>query len=81
MSADDLFRKRLRWRARRGMLEMDLVLTRFMDRHLEHLTHDELETFAELLELPDNDLMDFVNQRQVPSQPKQVALVNKWITI
>ena len=30
---DVLQRRRLRWRARRGLLENDIVLTRFLDRH------------------------------------------------
>ena len=33
VALDALQRRRLRWRARRGLLENDIVLTRFLDRH------------------------------------------------
>jgi antitoxin CptB len=46
--------KRLKWRCRRGLLELDIVLQRFLERH----PVDPL--FAELLELPDNDLWDII---------------------
>jgi antitoxin CptB len=34
----DLDRTRLRWRARRGLLENDLIITRFLDEHETTLT-------------------------------------------
>ena len=46
--------KRLKWRCRRGLLELDIVLQRFLAQH----PADPL--FAELLELPDNDLWDII---------------------
>jgi antitoxin CptB len=36
--SDPANRARLRWRARRGLLENDLILTRFLDAHEETLT-------------------------------------------
>ena len=44
---------RLRWKCRRGLLELDLILERFLKNH----GGNGLE---ELLELPDNDLLDIV---------------------
>jgi antitoxin CptB len=40
---------RIRWQCRRGLLELDLVLATFCDRHLERLETKELELFRELL--------------------------------
>lgn len=51
---------RVRWRCRRGLLELDLVLARFVERHLESLSAQELETFARLLEWPDLDLWELI---------------------
>ena len=34
---------RIRWNCRRGLLELDLILEKFLERHLERLTPDELE--------------------------------------
>ena len=47
---------RLRWRCRRGLLELDIVLHRYLEKHREPIP-------AALLELPDNDLWDIVMGR------------------
>ena len=61
--SDPLRRARLRWRARRGLLENDLVLTRFLDRYEEGLSDDDVSALTRLLELSDNDLMDLILAR------------------
>ena len=48
---------RLRWRCRRGLLELDIVLQRYLEKH----SSDCL--FSELLDFPDNDLLDIVMGR------------------
>ena len=40
---DPAKRARLRWRARRGLLENDLILTRFLDAHEAAMTDDEVK--------------------------------------
>ncbi|MEO8675576.1 MAG: succinate dehydrogenase assembly factor 2, partial [Casimicrobiaceae bacterium] len=40
---------RLRWRCRRGMLENDLILTRFLDARGERMTEDEATALGALL--------------------------------
>ena len=57
---DEHDRARLRWRARRGMLENDLLLTRFLDAHEQTLTDTEVYALKCLLELGDNDLLDLL---------------------
>lgn len=47
---------RVRWHCRRGMLELDLLLHRFVDRHLANLGPDEITRFKEILDLQDSDL-------------------------
>ena len=64
--ADPLHRTRLRWRARRGLLENDIVLTRFLDRHEATLSDDEVGALTALLELSDNALMDLILARTEP---------------
>jgi len=55
--------RRLRWRCRRGLLENDLVLQRFLDRHSAALDRERLAQLNELLELGDNDLWDLLSGR------------------
>jgi antitoxin CptB len=57
---------RVRWQCRRGMLELDLVLKRFLERHFDTLTRGQHLAFKALLEFPDNDLWDLVCGRYQP---------------
>ncbi|MDO9191669.1 MAG: succinate dehydrogenase assembly factor 2 [Undibacterium sp.] len=64
--SDPINRARLRWRARRGLLENDLVLTRFLDAHEESLSDEEVDAFSRLMELSDNTLMDLLMAKKQP---------------
>ena len=64
--SDPANRARLRWRSRRGLLENDLILTRFLDAHEESLTDDEVDALSRLLDLADNPLMDLILARAEP---------------
>jgi antitoxin CptB len=57
---------RIRWRSRRGMLENDLVLTRFLDGKGALLTEAEVAMLDRLLDLSDNDLWDLIAGRREP---------------
>ena len=59
-------RDRIRWHCRRGLLELDLVLERFVTRHLDELNAGQTEVFKELLAYEDNDLLDMVMGRAEP---------------
>ena len=58
---------RLRWNCRRGMLELDLVLTGFLDKHYPKLTESQVKVFKELLDYPDTDLWDMIMARTEPA--------------
>ena len=58
-----LARRRLRWRARRGLLENDLIIARFFERNGDWLTHDEMVSIEALLDLPENELLDLLLAR------------------
>jgi antitoxin CptB len=57
------------WRCRRGLLELDIVLQRFMDQYYTRLDQQGLKQFERLLSLPDNDLWDLITARQVTIDP------------
>ncbi len=65
---------RVRWHCRRGLLELDLILERFNQRHLAALGVAELEIFKELLALDDNDLLDLIMER-MPLSDQRLAPV------
>jgi len=54
---DSVSQRRLHWKCRRGLLELDLVLERYLRANPADAQ------LSELLELPDNDLWDIVSGR------------------
>jgi len=74
---DPARRRRLRWRARRGLLENDLVLTRFLDEHEAGLTDGDVAGLDRLLDLSDNELLDLILARTEPDGdlPEEAARV------
>jgi antitoxin CptB len=64
-------RERVRWKARRGLLELDLVFERFIPT----LEDRDLAAFSALLDLPDNDLWDVVAGRSDAYDPRLQPLV------
>ncbi|MGL4605521.1 MAG: succinate dehydrogenase assembly factor 2 [Iodobacter sp.] len=57
--------KRIVWRSRRGLLEVDLQLEQFVKEVLPTLSDDDIILFQDLLLLSDNDLMDYLNGKAV----------------
>ena len=56
-------RERLKWKCRRGLLELDIVLQRYL------VQHPDDEALSEILDLPDNDLWDIVAGRSNSYDP------------
>ena len=69
---------RLRWHCRRGLLELDLVLERFLERHGDHLQGEQLASFKTLLNYADNDLLDVIRARAECRDPRLAQVVG-WI--
>ncbi len=66
---------RLRWRCRRGLLENDLVLARFLARHAATLDGERLAAFDALLALPDPELWELVSGQRECGEPRLAAVV------
>ena len=58
---------KLRWRCRRGLLENDLLIERFFERHADGLTVRQAGALAALMDLADNDLLDLLLRRREPA--------------
>ena len=58
---------KLRWRCRRGLLENDLFIERFFNRHADSLTVGLARGLYALMDLADNDLLDILLSR--PRKP------------
>lgn len=77
MHFDDAAKRRIRWLTRRGLLELDILLERFMARDFDLLDDDELTLFVELLDWPDQMLLAVVNQKEECPDPVFVPLLEK----
>lgn len=55
---------KLRWRCRRGLLENDLFIERFFNRHASCMTVGQARGMYQLMDLSDNDLMDLLLRRK-----------------
>lgn len=77
--SDPVNRARLRWRARRGLLENDLILTRFLDAHEVTMSDEEVDAFSRLMDISDNALMDLLMGKTEPEDqldlPHVIALL------
>ena len=65
---------RLRWQCRRGMLENDLVLEQFMERHGSALEGERLAAFKRLLDYSDADLWELVCGRRTAQDPAEAEV-------
>ena len=57
---------RLRYSSRRGLLENDLFIERFFQRHEAGLTVRQAQALNTLMDLSDPDLLDILLQRKEP---------------
>ncbi|WP_293762211.1 succinate dehydrogenase assembly factor 2 [uncultured Aquitalea sp.] len=72
---DPIELKRIRWRSRRGLLELDLVLEKFFAQRFDLLSPAEIDAYKRLLDLPDTDFLDVVNGKADLDDPEEMAIV------
>ncbi len=61
---DEAQRKRLRWRCRRGVRELDILLSGFLDRRFAAADATVQASFAALLDCQDPDVVDWLTGRR-----------------
>ncbi len=76
MNSTDMLRQ-IRWKCRRGMLELDLMLSRLVDRHGQAMSDAELQTLMQLLECEDDQLWDWMTGRGQPEDSRMKQLVQQ----
>jgi len=68
---------RLRWRCRRGMRELDVLLQRYLDHRYPVAPATEQQAFARLLELQDPQLFAYVMDRDRPADPELLNVIRR----
>ncbi len=69
--------ERLKWRSRRGLLELDIVFERFWRGAGTGLDEAQSALLERLLAMPDNDLLDLVMGRKEPPDGALRSMVEK----
>ncbi len=69
--------ERLRWRSRRGLLELDLLLERFLADHLGTMAPEEIRIYDALLRLADKDFLDLVMGDMSPPDKSWGTVLDK----
>jgi len=67
--------KKLRWACRRGMLELDVILNRFLEEGYEQMTQQQKLDFQRFLEEADQDLFNWLLHRSKPEDKDFQALI------
>jgi antitoxin CptB len=73
--------RRLRWQCRRGMLELDHLLLRFLELGYADLDAGRREELATLLSQQDQDLSDWFMGRREPDDPRISDLVRHIVAV
>jgi antitoxin CptB len=69
---------RLRWRCRRGMQELDVLLGGWLDAHWRSASAAQRAAFAELLEQQDPDLWAWCTGRSTAPRSDWQALIDDF---
>ncbi len=69
-------RNKLRWRSRRGMLELDLLLIPFFDAVFLDLGTDARRTFVKLLDQDDPDLLMWFSRKSRPEDAELAEMID-----
>ena len=71
---------RMRWKCRRGMLELDFLLERFVNEKFINLTQEQQIIFERLLDEQDPVLLRWFMEQEVPKDRELAAMVQLVIS-
>ena len=72
---------RMRWAARRGMLELDLVLEPFVQGRYAALAEGDRARFQRLMRCEDQDLFAWFLRREQPDDPELADIVSEILEV
>lgn len=67
---------KVKWHCRRGMLELDLILTRFAEQQLDIMTEEQIDAFEELLSCTDPELFSWLMGHAQPTDKELLDIVD-----
>ncbi|MEM6300673.1 MAG: succinate dehydrogenase assembly factor 2 [Pseudomonadota bacterium] len=60
--------RQMRWASRRGMLELDLILGPFVEKHYPNLSADDKARYRALMGCQDQELFDWFLNKALPNE-------------
>lgn len=78
---DPIELKRLKWRCRRGMRELDQLMERFLERSFETSSDEDRALFLRLLDSEDDILWRWCMGRERPEDPALAAFVDRLLSL
>jgi len=66
---------RLRWKCRRGMLELDIMLQSFLKNGYSALSKEDAQYFEQLLDYEDNPLFELLMGHMQPANPSMKHVI------
>ena len=78
--SDELNISRVSLQCRRGMLELDFLLERFLQNKYPSLPHDQQAVFVRLLTYSDPQLLAWLTGIEVPDDVELAVFVTRWFT-
>lgn len=73
--------RKLRWKSRRGMKELDVLLEAFFDKEADALAAGGWAELEELLAQEDDVLFDWISGRNLPANPAILNLIKTLIDV
>tara|TARA_Y200000002_G_scaffold378003_1_gene384551 strand:+ start:1147 stop:1383 length:237 start_codon:yes stop_codon:yes gene_type:complete len=69
--------KAIKWRLRRGVLELDHILSGFYAKEYETLSDSEKKDFETLLELSDPELLSLIVYKKIDQESPLLNIIKK----
>lgn len=73
-------RNEINFRSRRGLQELDILLKRFLEKHLSNLEESSLKELIEILDMEDNDLADLLIYKTETPKDAHKAIIKKILS-
>ena len=70
-------KSKLLWRCRRGVKELDVVFTKFVDSSYDGLSEQQKTTFSQLLDIEDPVILSYVLKQATPDDLDMANIIDK----
>jgi len=77
MEQAEIIKRKLRWKCRRGMLELDIILVDFFDQYYDALSQEDKQLFARVLDMDDTQLFACLMHAEKIQDAELMAMIDR----